>query len=671
MPVVASLTSDGLTIQCLLFEHDWHTEYAVSHFFPADIVEGLTGRESRRPEAEALLLTVGVKLWAEDADAQTLRQTLATLGTKWVGVPILADQFLGANVAAAGARIYSPQRYIRLTTPTAGIIAAAETVYWRAHGRSVGDTVVFLGGDAGGWSSLVAGDPYCVVATPTADTLQLSGAPASTPIIVGASTGGVFGPAPVIVAAGSTLVAGDTYAPLVVGHITELPAIEPAAGALAICGLTLTEDSPWAFRIGINANPAPSEFPAALEPDWTTPPTQQPAHGLSFERIGHQREQTIAGQERALVWNCTAKFGLIDKTEVATLLGFFLNNRGSWGSFTAPLWFTPGTATSEAPHLTVVRFTERTLKLTYTSSQVAEAEVGFTQVPWEIVGVGGETPQQPARIFLYQVTYALPTPQIYRFTNCWRPLTRAGDGTYAPAPWEHEAIEGGLDLSNEKVTLHSFLFDGNPLDLFNPNVLEGRMLLRIFEVGGDPLAPDDAVQVWFGAIAAAPQTGRKYEAECLWLGGITDMEIPNVRIGPMCNTYLFSKPCGHLKATFAKAGTLSTSADTVVVVSTADAVAANTYGPGRLEVGTGLGYESRFITASTPVVGGQQFTLDRPLRQAAAGQAVTYSRTCGRELAKCKELDPTGWKARFRGHPNLSQVALSLPTQNSALAGKK
>lgn len=588
-----SLSSDGLAIACLLFEHDWTTALTVSHFFPTNIVDGLSGRESRRPEAEALLLTLGVQIWAEDDEAQALRQALATLGTGWVGVPLLADQFLGADYGAAGARIYTAQRLINLTSPA-------------------------------------------------------------------------------IVAAGSALNAGDTYAPLVVGHITELPEIQPPSGALALCQLTLTEDSPWAFRVGLNATHAATVFPTALEPDWTSPPTQQPVHGLSFERIGHQREQTIAGEERALVWTCKARFALLSKTEIATLLAFFLATRGSWGAFSAPLWFMPGTETGEAPHFSMVRFTEPTLKVSFATSTVATAEIGFTQVPWEIEGIYGETPAQPARIYLYQVTYDVPSPVVWRFTNCWRPLTRTGDGTYAPAPWEHESIDGGLDLSNEKLTLHSFLFTGNPLDLFNPSVLEGRMWLRIYAIETDPINADAATLVWYGSITAAPQTGRKYAAECQWLGGLTDLEIPNVRVGPLCNTHFLSVPCGHLKATWAKAGTLASSAGNVVTLTASDAAAAATYSPGKLEVGAGLTFESRFVTASTPVAGGQQLTLDRPLRQSASGQAVTYYRTCDRSVAACKALDPTGWKARFRGHPNLSQVALSLPSQSNATpSGKK
>jgi hypothetical protein len=590
------LSSDALDIVCFLVEHDWQTKFSVSHFFPADVTAGLSGRENRTPEAEALLLSVGLRIWAEETEAQALRQTLATLGKAWVGVPLLADQFLGADKATPGARIYAPQRLLDLTSPA-------------------------------------------------------------------------------IVAADATLVADHTYAPLVVGHITDLPKLEPASGALALCSAILTEDSPWAFRIGVPAAILAAllagTWPVALLPDWSSPPTQTPVHGLDFARIGQQREQTIADEERAFTWTAEAGFTLCDKTDIATLIAFFLLCRGLSSPFDASLWFTPGTATAEAPHTSTLRFADNTLKIEYTTPTIAAARVKFTQVPWEITGTAGETPLQPPRIFLYQITYDVPGPVVWRFTNCWRPLTRTGDGTYTPAPMEHDSIEGGLDLSTEGLTLDSFLFDGNPLALFNPPVLEGRLWLRVYACETDPIDPDAATLAWFGSIAAAPQTGRRFAADCSWLGGLLDREVPRPRFGPRCNTYFFSTRCGHLKSSFAKAATLSSSSGVTVVVATGDTAAANTYAPGKLELGLGLGYEARSIVASVPVTGGQQLTLDRPLRQAASGQAVTYYRSCDRTMATCKLLDPAGWKGRFRGHPFMPQVNLSLPQSPSTPSGKK
>lgn len=589
----STLSSDGLSITCFLPEVDWQAKFAVSFFFAGDVTAGLSDRESRTPEAEALLLTLTATVAAEDAEAQALRQVFATLGKGWVGFPLLADSFLGAEAATSGARAFTPQRLLDLTVPA-------------------------------------------------------------------------------IVPNSGPLDPAHTYAPLVVGHITELPPLVPLSGALALCAVTLTEDSPWEFRLAAALAPAAGAFPAALLPDWTSPPTQTPVHGLEFGRIGQQREHTIAGEERAFRWTVEAGFTLVDKTEIATLIGFFAVCRGQWAPFTAPLWFTPGTATAEAPHETKVRFTDAVLKLELTSTHLAAARVKFSQVPWEITGTAGETPQQPARLFLYQVTYDVPGPVVYRFTNCWRSLTRSGDGIYAPAPMQHANIEGGLDLGNEQVTLNSFLFPGNPLALFNPNVLEGRLLLRIFEIATEPINPDAAVLAWFGSIVAAPQTGRKFAAVGKWRDGLLDRELPGVLIGPGCNVSFLSPPCGHLKSAWLKAGTLTAAADNIITVTAADAAAANTYAPGRFEIGSGLTYESRAITASAPVAGGQQFTLDRALRTVPAGQACTYLRSCDGSLARCQELDPTGWRGRFRGHPFLPQVNLSLPTAaGTQPSGKK
>lgn len=592
MPLT-TLSFGSLDIVCFLVEETWQPRPpAISFFFPGDIAAGLSERQSRTPQAEAALLTAAVELFAEESEAQALRTQLATLGKDWVGLPIYADTFDGADAADLTKRFLAPQCLIDLTAV-----------------------------------ALVAGD--------------------------------------------AALTAGHLYAPLLVGHITELPPLRPAAECLALCSLTVTEDSPWDFRIGVLGTHTSGTWPAALLPDWSSPPVETPVRDLAFERIGHQREQTIGQEERAFYWTSQAGFTLVDKTEIAALLGFFIASRGQWAPFDAPMWWTPASPTTEAPHASKFIFGDPALKLEFTTAEVASARLKFVQVPWEVLGTAGEEPQRPARIFLYQFTHEIPDPQVYRFTNCWRPLVRTGDGTYAPAPMEHEKIGGGLDLANENVLLNSFLFAGNPLGMFNPCILEGPLSLVIFEIETDPIDPDAAVQRWSGRVLYAPQDGRKLVGDCRWLGGLLDQEIPRVRMGPVCNTFFLSAWCGHLKAAFAKSGTFDSATDNVIVVACADAAAANTYAPGKVEVGSGATWESRAITASAPVVGGQQLTLDRPIRQAPAGQAVVYLRSCDRSKARCKELDPSGWQARFRGMPNLPLVNLSIPDFGDHPTGKK
>jgi hypothetical protein len=584
-----TLSSETLQIVCFLPEADWSKSISISHSFAGDVTEGLSNREGRRPRAEQQMLSAGVMLTLAGDEAQELRNTLATLGKSWVGVPLWVDKFIGADYAG---RIYDARKLIDLTISS-------------------------------------------------------------------------------IVSASSTLDATHIYAPLLVGHITSLPDIEPINGTLAQCRFTLTEDSPWDYRIGISTTATAGVWPSSLLPNWSSPPTETPVSGLTFDGIGQQRERVIGNEEAAFRWTSKAGFTLLSKAEIATLLAFFVASRGQWQSFTAPFWYKPGTATANAPHSSTMRFGESVLTLDYETPEIANVQIKLSEVPWEITGTSGETPQQPGRIYLYQITHKLPTPHVYRFTNCWRPLTRTGDGTYAPAPMEHENIKGGLDLSSENITLNSFVFDGNPLAMFSPNILEASVELRVYEIESEPLNADLASQVWFGAIASAPQTGRKYAAECKWLGGILDREGPGVFVGPSCNTYFMSPWCGHLNASFEKTGTLLSSLGCIVVVATSDSAAANTYSPGKLCAGAGDAWESRSVVSSTPVTGGQQLTLDRPLRQAATGQSVSYYRSCDRQVATCRSLDPSGWKARFRGHPYLPSVALTLPATSTRTGGKK
>ncbi len=620
------LISDGLEITCIVTEVDWSTKLAISHYLPGDVTEGLSNIESRRPAAEAMLLTISTKIAAEATEAQALRQTLSSLGTAWVGMPIYSDEFLGSDAATPGARIYDSQKLIDLTVPA-------------------------------------------------------------------------------IVARDAALIADHTYAPLIVGHITQLPAIEPINGTLALCSVTVTEDSPWDFRVGVFGATSVGFWPD-LQPDWSSPPKETPIVDYEFERIGMMREQVIDRTESRTRLTTEAGFSLITKAEVASLLSFYLASRGQLRPFIAPCWFAPDGGhdwpltdveranpalvldqpSAQAPDIGVFRFSDDVLKLDFTTSTIAASTVRLSQVLDEVdyQGIIKPAPQRPARIFLYRVSYDVPGQVVYRFTTCWRPLTRTDDGTYQPAPMLHEQIEGGLDLSNEGLTLNSSVFDGNPLARFASNSLEGRLWLDVYECESDPINPDGAVLRWHGTVAAAPQTGRKYTARCEWLGGLLDREGPNVRIGPACNTCFMSPRCGHSKAALARTGIIQgvdagayPKLYSVMWDATEQPVSDALFPTAKVEIGEGESYESRLVLGPTRINQGGGWTglrLDRPFRRPLSeliGATITWYPECDRSLAMCKLLDPIGWRARFRGHPNIPLVNLSLPSDNAATGGKK
>ena len=104
-------------------------------------------------------------------------------------------------------------------------------------------------------------------------------------------------------------------------------------------------------------------------------------------------------------------------------------------------------------------------------------------------------------------------------------------------------------------------------------------------------------------------------------------------------------------------------------IATSASEAANTFLYGVVEIGTGAAWEQRAIIASAPISGGQRLTVDWPVRQAAAGQAVKFVRGCDRTWATCQAL---GNEANFRGLPHMPQENLALPTMALPQApGKK
>lgn len=463
---------------------------------------------------------------------------------------------------------------------------------------------------------------------------------------------------PAIIAKGSALNAGDTYAPLLVGHFEgELPELPADSEQQVDFSFSIFEDSPWELRIGINEAGVPGAFPASIKPDWTGPTRQLPMHGLEFGQIGEQRERTIEGQEMAFRWSQEAGFTLT-RGQVRTLLAFFAASEGVRRKFTAPLWFAPGIATAEAPHSTTCRFSKDTLTLSFRSADVATCAIELVQLPWEIVGVEGETPEQPPRVYYYQYEYKLPVPQSYRFTNWARALTRTADGTYVPAPMRHRQVGETLDFRGNSIAIESFNFPGNPLMLWRPDRIEAPLLLTIFESETWPIDPDMAVIRWKGEIKRPRYDEKHISAPGLFLRGFLERQVPNILVSRDCQVEIFSTPCGLNRAALAKAGTFTSANGCVLDIATAAADSADTFVYGTIEIGDGLAWEQRGIIASQPIAGGQRITVDWPVRQAAAGQVVSFARGCNRDWDTCGALNN---QQRFRGIPNLPTVNLSLP----------
>lgn len=434
-----------------------------------------------------------------------------------------------------------------------------------------------------------------------------------------------------------SLVAGDLYAPLLAGHLNGLPQIRPhAADGLAELVIELQEDSPWSWRVGINATGTAGTWPATLSPNWGEALADLPIDGLSFEEISLARMRGVRGSDVAFRWGQKAPLFLEDRSAIRSLLAFWVACKGMNKPFDQPWWYKPGADTTTTPHTTKARFEGETLKLSFLTDGMAAALVSVVQLPWEVSATAGETPEQAPRAFFYKITHAIPSPEIWRFTNWEADLVRASDGTYTAERFTHGEIVSGLALDSEEVSLRSWNFTGNPLLKFIPWTLEAKLTIEIRE--GDPSDPDAAALVWAGEITSGNQTGEQVNARARFFGGVLERQVPGFLVQHGCNWSIYSQGCTLLKADFEKAGTFTSAAGNVLTITTAAAEAAGTFFGGWIGVGSGSTWERRAIKNSAPGSGIQTITVDRAIRQSASGQTVKFYRGCDGLPGTCQAL---------------------------------
>lgn len=471
------------------------------------------------------------------------------------------------------------------------------------------------------------------------------------------------------------------FAPLIVGRLQQRPKLTPLDDQKAQAALRLVERSPWDFRIAPATQAVGADWPEALDANWRELPQDWTEDVIVYQDVGAGRVEALDGQEGAVNRAQSFLVTLANRAQARTLINFFYARKGCVQAFNAPWLLRPGADLPETPHTTKTRFAEDTLKLTYTSDECASAKIAMRQVPWEIAGVAGETPEQAADAYYYKFFLDVDGgPVVWRFTNWEHDLVRTESG--APATYrgdvnaffQHDKITHATDLSDEPVTLGSWIFAGNPLVRVIQRVLDVPLQLEIWK--GDPAYPNAAQLVYSGEVLDADSEGRRLSAATSVLGGLLDVKVPNFFFGPVCNYGFCSVGCTLDSADWLLAGTIESQVGsdlTIAVTSNPPAAALGNdyFAKAWVKSGTGENYELRQIVRSLDLGGGrQQFKLKRPLRQVVVNAAVTFRPYCSGTRAECDEK--YGNYINFGAHPHIGPQNLSVPTrEESAQTGKK
>lgn len=471
----------------------------------------------------------------------------------------------------------------------------------------------------------------------------------------------------------------EYLAPLLVGRLDKRPQLRAFNETESTFSLRLLERSPWGFRIAPAAQAVGDDWPESLPANWDERPVDQTDDVLIYDDLGDGRIEAVDGQEG--VTRRRQKFGmlLVDRTEIRTLLNFFVARQGRVQSWVVPWLLKPSEASSAAtPHSTRVRFASDELVLRYHSPKIATAAtIEVVQLPWEIEATAGETPVRTSEAWLYRLTMAVPGgPIVWRYTSWEHDLTRS-DGTYmgdSRSLIEHDKLTQTIDLSDDPATITAWIFEGNPLLRVVQRTLD--MPLKIEILSCDPDAPEAAELRYTGEIAKVGVEGRRLNASTQVLGGLLDQKVPALYFGPTCG-YAFCGPgCGLAVAAWTFGGTIVSQAGQSLVVAVTSnppgaALGADYFARGWVKKGAADTFEMRQIIRSSAAVAGQlTLTLKRPLRAFVVGQAVTWMPHCTGTRAEC-ENKYNNYINMF-AHPHIGSRNLSIPTREiNASAGKK
>lgn len=310
--------------------------------------------------------------------------------------------------------------------------------------------------------------------------------------------------------------------------------------------------------------------------------------------------------------------GYIDPHKITTVAGTQL-------TLAAAVTYAHTKAKTLIAFLHLVRLAEPKIEWSYESHDSrAVARIRFIELPSEYAA-----PQTPLKepFFCYKFVEEQKYPRTWLFTSYEDTIVLPGGqgqfaGSYAPAQISYEQLTRGLDLDNQKLTIKTAGFAGNPLALFFPYQLEGP--LRLYIIEGNFADLTEPVNVRFYGYITSPNPNLT-QAEVKLLSKSANRKVPRPLLMTVDN---FDVDTTALKIT----GTITAIADTLITIASA---AANTlitgdttyFNAGKLEIGTtSATFEGRAIVSAAAVTGGVQLTIDRPLIKTTAtgGSADIY-----------------------------------------------
>jgi hypothetical protein len=326
----------------------------------------------------------------------------------------------------------------------------------------------------------------------------------------------------------------------------------------------------------------------------------------------------------------------------------------------APLGdFAPGSVRIVA--LVLARFKKAELEMSFVKPGYAETQIAFIETPTEYDVIAGETNGidhggQATPAFLFRFHRKYPGGTITdRMTSYERPVVLAGE-VFPKKAIESFDIIDSLNPEKTTVKIESRAFDANPLMLFSPNRLEGRLYIEILECTPDADGNAGTAEIRFVGTVDAPKIkGPFISTQATHLLKELSRSVPTALRSRMCTRKLFGGPCGLAIAAWTfTANASSATGNNLALGGLAKAgglpaIPAGYFKLGQVWVGSGATYQIRSIFDSTAESSGAvTLTLGRPFNGTLSG-TIYLVPGCDQTPESCKTKFNN--YARFGGQP--------------------
>jgi hypothetical protein len=319
------------------------------------------------------------------------------------------------------------------------------------------------------------------------------------------------------------------------------------------------------------------------------------------------------------------------------------------------------------------------------------AEVSAEYQPTSDETVGTTIGRLPPGAWLFEIEldYSGATQSWY-FTNFEGGVTTPDSQVWEYHDCGFDKLIQSLDLEDDNCNLNIRWWDGCPWENWLPGNLAATGTLTIYRA---PVATDGAigeqVQKWTGTLGKPTRNGAMLKVQVLGANNVFARLSPRQLMSPACGTTFCSARCGQVLANWTFNATVTAIGDnTLTIGSIALAIGGGTPAGFGFQDWFALGFvqlsgppplRAEVLGSTVPDEGGNiQLTLGRMLNF-EVGQSVTVAPNCDKQAATCQAYDPDANPLgkfnnylRFRGFPLMPAIdpCFIIPQPNTTPAKK-